>query len=200
MSEEKQHGTQDADTAPLLRVGRAGLLEVFRLLLSVGKPRKAEQVVLSFDGNCLHFDLSGMTATAAAKGSWPCQVRVRATALLSLAKVPPAGDPLVLRVEDGRIHFGPTFSCACDLQSMWKAAIQLPLNYDAAMLLGLKLRYTPEQIEQSGLKETVANAEKNCMRHVSTAAVALAPYLVKQEDIRALVDQSLRESGLLGKI
>jgi hypothetical protein len=83
---------------------------------------------------------------------------------------------------------------------MWQAAIQLPLNYDTAMLLGLKLRYTPKEIEQSGLKETVANAEKNCMRHVSAAAAALALYHVKKEDIRALVDQSIRESGILVKI
>ena len=154
------------DNAPILRVGRTGILEVFRLLLTVGKPRKSEQVVLSFDGRCLHFDLSGVTATAPAEGSWPCQVRVRAGALLPLAKVPPAGDPLVVRVEDERIHFGPTFSCACCLQPIWRASIQFPLNDDADMLLGLKLRYTPEEIEHSGLKDSVANAERNCMRHV----------------------------------
>lgn len=185
---------------PFLWVGRTDLLEALRLINNVGQPRKTDQIILSFDGSFLHFDLVGMSTSMPAKGIWNCQVRAQPAFLLPLIREPLADDSTLIWAKDGRIYFGPSFSCPCEVQGQWQAVIQLPLNADDAVLLGVKLKYSAEEIEQSGLKDTVAKADQACGVRVAAAANALAQYGVSPDDIRSLVDQNIRESGLLGKI
>jgi len=188
------------DTAPFLRIDRAEFVEKIQLLAKIGEPRKTEQVILSFDGTSLYFDLCGISVPARAEGQWPCQARIHAGVLLALAKVPPADDPLILRAESGNLHIGRTFSCDCELQEQWQASIQLPMNYDDSMLLALKLKYTPTEIEQSGLKDSVARAEAACIQIVDRAVAELAPYKIKRKDVRALIDKSLRDNGIVNQV
>ena len=185
---------------PFLWVGRTDLLEALRLINNVGQPRKTDQIILSFDGAFLHFDLVGMSTSMLAKGIWNCQIRAQPAFLLPLIREPLADDSLLIWAKDGRIYFGPSFSCLCEIQEQWQAVIQLPLNADDAVLLGVKLKYTAADIEHSGLKDTVAKADHTCCDRVSAAAIALAQYGVRTDDIRALVDQSIRESGILKKL
>ena len=191
---------RQAEGAPFLRVKRSVILDTLRQIQNIGQPRKTEQIVLSFDGKCLHFDLSGMSVAIPAEGQWNCQVRAKAAFIQPLIKVPLPDDPWLIHVENGNLYFGPSFSCPCEVQGEWKSIIQLPLNYDDATLLCLKLKYTHEEIEQSGLRDSVAKAEAACMEHVNEACAALAMYNVKKEDLRALVDKWLRETGLLNTV
>ena len=167
------------------------------MLMALGKPRKSDQIILSFDGCFLHFDFNGMSVAAPAEGTWLPQVRVNSTVIFNLARFPAQDDPLVISLEDGRICFGPTFSSACHIQVMWSSGIQLPINYNESMLLALKLKYSPSEIEQAGLKDLVAKAEKKCAACISSAASELLPFNVSKEALRKLVDQSIRDSGVL---
>ena len=185
---------------PYLRVGRADMLQALNLIHVVGQPRKTDQIVFSFDGACLHFDLCGMSTSVPAQGQWECQVRAKPAFLLPLIEVPLKDDTWLIWVKDGRLYFGSSFSCPCELQDPWQATIQLPLDNDDDMLLALGLKYSAQEIERSGLKHSVAKVEDLCMRGVHTAANALARYEVKAEDIRALVDKRIRASGILDKI
>ena len=183
----------------ILHVNRITLLQGLKSWIKSVKPLKMEQAVLSFDGSLLYVDMSGVSIKAPAQGSWNGQVRVTTGLLVSIAKIPPPDDPITFRVEDGRIFVGNS-SCPCEWQASWQSLIQLPLDADTPLLLALKLRYTADQIRASGLKAVVDKAEEKCNRNVNTAIKVLAKYGVKPADLRALVDQALRESGLTRKV
>lgn len=185
---------------PYLIVERPDILGALRMIHNVGQPRSTDQIIFSFDGACLHFDMPGMTTAIPAKGIWDCQIRAKPAFVLPLIQVPLDTDSWILWAKEGRLYFGPTFSCPCDLQDSWRANIQLPLNNGDDMLLALSLKYSAQEIEQSGLKYSVAKVEDLCMRNVHAAAQNLTLYGVKAEEIRPLINQHLRSSGILDKI
>lgn len=168
----------------------------FRLLKKLCKSRKNEEAVLSFDGACLHIELGGMTVTPAAKGSWGGQVRVSGHFILGLAKIPPAGDPVIFRVADGRFSLGSS-SVACQWQQPWLKQIELPMNPALGELLSLRFRYTQEEIVQSGLAAVVADAEAKTERKLTAALEALKEFHVIMPDLKALTEQALRRKYCL---
>lgn len=183
----------------ILHVDRTVLLHELKSWVKIARPKKTEQVVLSFDGELLNMDMSRARIKVPARGSWDRHVRVTALLLVSIVKLPPPGDPITLRVENGRLLVGTT-SCPCEWQAPVKSLIQLPLYADTPMLLALKLRYTTDQIRTSGLQKAVDEAEEKCNRDIDFAVKGLAKYGIKPTDLRSLVDQALRESGLTGKL
>ena len=182
-----------------LLLDRQALLRELRLLLRALRPLSGVEAILSFDGECLHIDLSGATITVPARGRWPGQVRVPASWLTVVAKMPPPGDPLELIVRENSLHLS-TLSVACQQQAAWASPIQIPVNADDTVLLAIRLRYSSADIEAAGLRSAVAKAEASRDRAVATAAKALARYGVKDADVSALVDQAIRESGLPGRV
>lgn len=182
-----------------LRVERDKLLEGFRFLKKLAKPSPGEQAVFSFDGATLYIDVAGMGISAPAQGSWSGQARVNAIWVLCLAKAPPPGDPIILSVADGRIHL-QTSSYACAWQGAWQSLIQLADSPDTATLMAVKLKYTEEQIRESGLEEPVAKATMLYGADVAAAAKLLKMYGVKEADLHTLVVKAIRESGLTAKV
>lgn len=185
---------------PFLIVQRADILRALTMIQNVGQPRRTDQVIFSFDGAYLHFDLPGMTTAIPAQGVWDCQIRAQPAFVLPLIQVPLADDSWILWAKEGRLYFGPSFSCPCDLQDPWRANIQLPLDNGDDMLLALSLKYSAQEIELSGLKHSVAKVDNLCMRNVHAAAQNLTAYGVTAEEIRSLINQHLRSSGILDKI
>ena len=185
---------------PYLIVDRVEILRALTMIHKVGQPRRTDQIIFSFDGGYLHFDMPGMTTAGPAQGVWDCQVRAKPAFVHPLIQVPLAGDSWIICIKEGRLYFGPSFSCPCDLQDPWRANIQLPLDSSDDMLLALSLKYTAQEIEQSGLRHSVAKIEELCMRNVYAAAQNLTAYGVKAEEIRPLINQHLRSSGILDKI
>lgn len=183
-----------------LDVARQALVAAFPLILTLATPARGEQAVLSFDESCLHVELAGVTVTAPATGVWSGQARVAAHAILALARMPPHADPLRLRVQGGMLHVGGVLSVSCYWQPAWSASIQLPMNADMAMLLALRLKYSPEQIEASGLKLAVADADAVCTQRAANASLVLREYGVTAKDVRALVDHILRARGVLDTV
>ena len=147
------------NTPAHLTIARVELNEAFRLLKKLCKPRPDEEAVLSYDGGCLHIELGGMTVTPGATGTWPGQVRIPGSYLMALAKLPPTGDPLLLKVENGRIHFGSS-SVGCTSQDAWTRVIELPMNATTAQILSLRFEYSLEEIEAAGYAKVVSETEE----------------------------------------
>ena len=182
---------------PFLRAGRQDMIQALNLIQTVGRPRRTDQIILSFDGTGLHFDLCGMSTSIPATGIWDCQVRAKPAFVNPLIQVPLEEDLWLIHVQDNRLFFGPSFSCPCEIQPPWLASIQLPLDGDDDMLLAVKLKYSAQEIEASGLKYSVAKADGICMDHIQTAINGLSKYGLKAEDVRTLVDQRIRSSDVM---
>ena len=103
-----------------------------------------------------------------------------------MAKLPPTADPLIVRVEEGRFHFGSA-SVGCVWQTPWAALIQLPMNPKIKMILALRSKYTKEEIRESGWSERLKTAEEYRDHVCETIAKRLADLGVRPEDVRRLI-------------
>jgi hypothetical protein len=148
--------------------------------------KSIDQAVLSFDGACLHIDLPGGGFSVPAQGNWPGQVRVPAKWFQMMVKMPPEHDPIVFRVEENQLHV-ENASIACTVQGIWRAMIQLPINAPPGMLLALALRYTPADIESSGLSDRVKRAREQFEGRIQFAAKSLKAYGLTLDKLRVLV-------------
>lgn len=182
---------------PYLHVQRADILQALTLIKNVGQPRPTDQLIFSFDGERLHFDLCGMSTSIPATGIWDCQVRAKPAFLNPLIQVPFDEDSWMIHAEYGYLHFGASFHCPCEIQPPWQATIQLPLDGNDAMLLAVKLKYSAQDIEASGLKYSVAKADGIITKRIQSAINALSEYGLQAEDVRTLVDQRIRSSDAM---
>ena len=176
---------------PHLTIARAELNEAFRLLKKLCKPRPDEEAVLSYDGGCLLIELGGMTVTPSATGTSAGQVRIPGSYLMGLVKMPPAGDPLVVKVENGRIHFGSS-SVGCISQDAWSRVIELPMNATPAQILSLRFEYSHEEIETSGYAKVVSETEERVARKIAKAALELEGLQISADAIREFVYAQLK--------
>jgi hypothetical protein len=173
-------------TPPHSSITRAELNEAFRLLKRLCKPRPDEEAVLSYDDTCLHIELGGMTVTPAATGTWSSQIRIPGSYLMGLVKLPPAGNPLVVRVENGRIHFGSS-SVACKSQGAWSRAIELPMNPTTAQILTLHHQFSPEEIEASGYTKVLRGSQTLLDRKIEKAAKELEGLEIPPDAFRRFI-------------
>lgn len=185
------------NTTAYLTIPRKELTEAFRLLKRLCKPRHDEEAILSYDGSCLHIELGGMTVTPGATGTWIGQVRIPGSYLMGLAKMPPAGDPMIVKVENGWLHFGST-SIKCKSQDSWSRIIELPMNATVGQILSLRFQFSPEEIEASGYAKVLREAEASAERKIEKAAKELAEFHIKAEALREFVHAHLKRSNQEG--
>jgi hypothetical protein len=176
-----------------VRANRAELLDALKSVSRMARTANKAEAVLCLKGDALTISLPGMEVGAAASGDLTGRVRVPVTFFLMLAKVPPSGDPILFEVSGGRLKVGSsTTACTCEAET--GARIRLPLNPPFPMVLSVAYHYTPSDIEQAGLKETVADAEKRRDILIGNALVALADFGVTREELRALVDAKMKQT------
>ncbi len=176
-----------------LTITKKALHDAFRLLKKLCKHRHDEEAVLSYDGGCLHIELGGMTVTPSATGSWKGQVRIPGSYLMGLVKIPPAGDPLVVKVEDGRLHFGSS-SVKCKIQKSWSRVVELPMNALRVDILSLRFQYSPEEIEASGYATFVRETEEWASRKIEKVAKELKDFQISDTILREFVYAHLKRS------
>ena len=177
-----------------LQIKQQNLKEPFRLLKRLCRPERDEEAIVSFDDQVLHIDLGGMTVTIPAVGEWPGQARIPGSFILTLAKVPPTTDPVVVSVDDGRFYFGST-SVGCSWQAPWRALIQLPMNPKIKLILALRSKFTEEEIRESGWSERLKSAEAYRDHVCETIAQRLADLGVRPEDVRRMIDECAAREG-----
>ena len=181
-----------------LFIPRSELMQSLGMIRKLCKPKRGEEAVLSFDGQCLHIELGGMGVTPAARGDWKGQARVGATFILGLAKAPPAGDVIEFRVEDGDLRIGTTI-LPCKWQPAWSRSIELPENPTDDQILALPLQHEMSEIISSGYENLLKDAEERRDEAVSKALKFIARFGVTHEELENLVIAAIQrrhsESG-----
>ena len=70
------------------------------------------RATLGFAGSHLELEIAGLGTRTPATGAWAGTANVPSSFLLGIAKLPPPGDPISIRIEEGRLHIGGS-SVAC---------------------------------------------------------------------------------------
>jgi hypothetical protein len=193
------HGHSDPPYA--LEVARADLLPAVEIVAGL-MGKQPSGVSLQFEDGWLWIESGAGIAKIPARGTWPLTIIVGRSWVRRLAKSMPAGDPVRLRVEEGRLYAN-RYSEPCT-----RTAVKQPINpkgpqldkiLDAARIL------KPLLISKWDLAALVVEArargtvswsveEKKMIAIVAKAWVLLAPLGVETSDIRRLVDNAVRNA------
>jgi hypothetical protein len=86
-----------------LEVSRADLAQALKFVVrAIGK--RPGDVSLSLQDGSLSIEAANTMADATARGTWPLPIFVSASWIRGMAKCLPAGDPIHLRVDAGRLY------------------------------------------------------------------------------------------------
>ncbi len=111
-----------------------------------------------------------------------------------LARVPPSGDPIILELGNGNLKIGNSSSTCVHVETEG-GKIELPLNPTPLLVLQLVYRYTPADIEKSGLAKPVAEAEEWRDKLIAGALASLREFGVTQQELRNIVDEKMRAAS-----
>jgi len=176
-----------------LELSRADLLQALKQVAVAAKFSKPRQIVFGFDETDLILDCGGATVRATASGEWPGEAVINCAHLLKFGNLFPAGDPILIRVENGRLCI-QNWSIDCHWQTPELAILKLPLNASYVDFLRLGLCHTIDHIERSGLRQDYDAAVENRNRHIKVALEQLRELGVTRSDIESLVNQALVRS------
>jgi hypothetical protein len=157
---------------------------------------------LQFEDGWLYIESGSGIVKAPARGTWPLTIIVGKSWVRRLAKSMPAGDPVRLRVDEGRLYAN-RYSEPCS----W-TAVEQPINpkrpqsdeiLEAARIL------KPLLIKRSDIETMVAEAsargtpswseeDKKMIAIIGKAWVLLAPMGVETSDICRLVNNAVRNA------
>lgn len=179
-----------------LKVNRKDLIDGLNRLRKAAKPKKNMEAVLSFEKGNFTVFINGVSIDASATGEFPGLVRIDASKAVSLAKVLPPDDPLTIAHDEERLYIG-TFSLRCTWHNVQAHPVQLPIDASLPLLLGLRLKFSNQEIFQSGYSNPVGEAEHKAKMLISKAANALEPLGVKRSDVEKLVDDAVRGANKL---
>lgn len=171
---------------------RAAFLEAMKPLKSLVKMKDLAEAVLSMEGEDLTIALVGVATFIRAEGVWNGEIRAPSAFIVSLAKMPPPGDPIRFQVRDERLHVG-SLSITCAAQDSWKSEIELPLEPSLTALLQLHYQYPADRIERAGLTKKVEEAKAKASKIIRKAASTLAPLEIKDTDLVELLRQRLKK-------
>ena len=187
-----------------LIVARAELAEALGIVAQL-MGRRATGVSLRFEDGSLFVSAGSAVAKAPAQGSWPLTIIVGPSWVRRLAKSLPSGEPVLLRVEDGRLHVNkysepcgwstvkdpldPSLGKATEARRISEAAVTLKpfliVREDIQALVQLARKRAPAKWVES--EETMISA-------VAKAWALLAPLGVETSDLRNLVDGAVRNA------
>jgi hypothetical protein len=173
-----------------LTVERAALFDLLKTASKLGKPSDKAEAVLSFDGQSLGIEMTGMAFEVPATGEWEGEVLVPAGLIVRLGRHLPSGDQLAVSVKKERLWI-EDFSVSCKRQPAFGKRIELPMDPTLQQILSLPHHYSRVTIERSGLTKTVEEAEEKMERCISRAAVNLRPLGVEPADVRWIVVKTL---------
>lgn len=199
-----------------LEVDRADLVQALKIVTRVIRKCRGEAHLSFMDGS-LSIEVGDTTADTPARGIWPLPVFVGASWIRALARDIPAGDPVSLRVDQGRLHANrysePCSSAATNASpDPWSPADEEGfLIQEAARIL------KPLRIERPAVEGLVSEAlargtsswsrgivawseeEKKMRMIVEKAWMWLAPFGVGMSDIHRVVDKTIRDAWKTGQ-
>jgi hypothetical protein len=144
-------------------------------------------------------------AKAPARGCWPLTIIVGVSWVRRLAKSMPAGDPIRLRVGEGRLYAN-RYSERCSLTSQDSPLHpELPGLDEKAVILEAAKILKPLRINRQDLEKLVSETrdrgashwslrEKKMISIVAKAWALLAPLGIEPADIRRVADSAIRNA------
>ncbi len=196
--------TPPSDPVDGLDVSRADLSQAVGIVARL-MGKRPSGASLRFEDGWLFIEAGSAIAKAPAKGFWPLTIIVGALWVRRLAKSMPAGDPIHLRVDEGRLHTN-RYSEPC----VWTPVDQpfnpeLPKVDEKRLILEAARILKPLLIKKSDLDTLVSEArargaatwsedEKKMIAIVARAWMLLAPLGVETADIRRLMDKAVRNA------
>lgn len=200
---------QPSDPQHDLEVSRADLTQALKIVARAIRKFSGD-ASLRFEDGCLSIEADNTVADAPARGTWPLPIFVDALWVRRVAKRMPAGDPIHLRVDAGRLHANRySEPCAWTPGEQPVPAepptIEPPTIDENLLILKAARILKPLRIERSHLEELVSEGrargtaswsveEKKMITIVAKAWVLLAPMGVETSDIRRLVDSAVRNA------
>lgn len=153
--------------------------------------RVSGEAVLSFDGLYVALEVPGATVAVPATGSWPGRVIVGAQWLVGLAEATRTAT-VSLTVDGGWLAIGG-FRTSCQVDERRGLDIPLPLNASLGEIVAVALLHTDDEITRSGLGTTVKRGKDRYERALARATEDLKGLDLTTEELRAFVEQRLRE-------
>jgi len=171
-----------------LSVARAELLSALNTLSGVVDPEQSSEAVLTHDGSMLTIGLPGASVDLPAQGTWPGLVRFQGIFVLSLARVPPRGDPFSLTVSGGRFRVG-TASVQCSVEEVSrKPDLEVPLGASLPTLIRVYLSNDFGDIQRAGLTPLVVAATERRDELIREALEVLAPLEITANALRIFIN------------
>ena len=187
-----------------LEVSRADLSHAVEIVAGLMGKRPSD-ARLRFEDGWLFIEAGGGIAKAPARGTWPLTIIAGASWVRRLAKSMPAGDPVRLRVDEGRLYAN-RYSEPCAWTSVeYPLDPALPKVDEKRLILEAARILKPLLIKRSDLEGLVSEArakgtaswseeEAKMIAIVAKAWVLLAPLGVETSDIRRLVNNAVRNA------
>lgn len=196
--------TPPSDPPYGLDLSRADLAMALKIVArAIG--RRPVDASVRFEDGWLSIEADNTVADAPARGTWPLPIFVAASWVRRLAKRMPAGDPIHLRVDAGRLYANRySEPCAWTPKEQPAPAEPPPIDENLLILEAARI-LQPLRITSSHLEELVSEVrargtaswsveEKKMIALVAKAWVLLAPMGVETSDIRRLVGEAVRNA------
>jgi hypothetical protein len=192
-----------SDSPYELEVSRVDLTHALKIVARV-VAKSGGDASLRLANSCLSIEAGNTSADVPARGTWPHPIFVGASWVRRLAKHLPAGDPVHLRVDAGRL-LANRFSQQCWAMADRPPNPEPPEIDENLLILNAARILKPLLATREDLESVVAEAqlrgpalwrtqEKKMIALVARAWEILAPLGVETSDIRELVDGAVRNA------
>lgn len=187
-----------------LEVSRADLISHLKFL-SKAMGKSARTVTIRFQAGMLVIEAGESTVEVFARGDWPTAIMGDALWVRVLAKKMPAGDPIRLHVQDGRLYANAfAVRCAFTLEGL-PTVPEPPEPDEKRLIVEAAEILKPLRLSQKDVDTMVAEArargnvtwfhhDKKMIAIVARAWKLLAPLGVETGDIRRFVDDVIRNA------
>jgi hypothetical protein len=195
---------QPSDSLYDLEVSRADLAQTLKIVArAIGKG--TGDASFRFENGSLSVEAANTVAETAARGTWPLPIFAGLSWVRRLAKRMPAGNPIHLRVEAGRLYAN-RYSEPCAWTPRQQPAAAEPPSIDEDLLITEAARILkPLRVRRSQLEKLISDAhtrgaaawsaeEKKMIAIVAKAWVVLAPLGVETTDLHQLVNNAVRNA------
>jgi hypothetical protein len=193
--------TPPSDPPYELEVARADLLQAVGVVAGL-MGKQTSGVSLQFEDGGLWIESGAGIAKTPARGTWPLTIIVGRLWVRRIAKNMPAGDPVRLRVEEGRLYAN-RYSEPCT-----RTAVKQPINPEGPQqdkILEAARILKPLLITKWDLFALVVEArergtpswteeDKKMIAMIAKAWTLLAPLGVETADLRRLVNDAVRNA------
>lgn len=171
-----------------LEVARLDFVSAFKTFSKVDLRSDA---LLSFEGGFLSVEAGDRAAVVHADGEWQGRARFSTNVLRALAKVPPAEDPVVIELVEGRVRIG-TMLIGCRWETVSARFIQELKNPDYLDLIAMDRTLSRAEIRSKRLDRQIRTAQATLAGRVAKAAKLLEVADIEEGDLWRLVEQNIK--------